>query len=71
MVARYADVWHSFADPGTFTHKSAVLDDWCRRENRDSALIERSVGVEGDPAAAGEDLLAPGSNHVHPEHRWT
>ena len=61
LVARHGDIWHSFADPETFTHKSAVLDDWCRREGRDPALIERSVGVEGDPASQGEDLLARGA----------
>lgn len=61
LVARHADIWHSFADPEAFTHKSAVLDDWCRREGRDPGLIERSVGVEGGPAAVGDDLLARGA----------
>lgn len=61
LVARHGDIWHSFADATTFTHKSGVLDDWCHREGRDPALIERSVGVSGDPADTGDDLLARGA----------
>jgi probable F420-dependent oxidoreductase len=47
LVAKHADIWHSFGDADTFAHKSQVLDDWCAKEGRDPAAIERSIGVQG------------------------
>ncbi|WP_460459817.1 LLM class F420-dependent oxidoreductase, partial [Angustibacter peucedani] len=55
-VARHADVWHSFGDPDTFERKTAVLDDWCAREDRDPGAIERSVGVQDSPDVNGQRL---------------
>jgi probable F420-dependent oxidoreductase len=60
LVARHADIWHGFGDVATITHKSAVLDDWCAKEGRDPAAIERSCAVQGDPAATGDALHAAG-----------
>ena len=56
LVARHADIWHGFGDVETITHKNAVLDDWCAKEGRDPAAIERSCGVQGDPATTGDAL---------------
>ena len=61
MVGAHADVWHSFGDGETFTRKSAILDDWCRQAGREPSAVERSIGVEGDPAAVGDDLHARGA----------
>jgi probable F420-dependent oxidoreductase len=62
LVARYADIWHTFGNPEVFRHKSAVLDDWCAREDRDPATIERSCGVPtGDPARIGPPLAEAGA----------
>ena len=62
FVARYADIWHTFGEPDTFRHKSAVLDDWCAEEGRDPAAIERSVGVPAtDPASRGPALAEIGA----------
>ena len=62
LVARYADIWHTFGDPEVFRHKSGVLDDWCAKEGRDPATIERSVGVPvGDPARLGPPLTESGA----------
>ncbi len=61
MVGAHADVWHSFGDAETFTRKSAILDDWCRRAGREPSAVERSIGVEGDPSASGDDLHARGA----------
>jgi probable F420-dependent oxidoreductase len=60
IVARHADIWHGFGDVATITAKSAVLDDWCAKEGRDPAEIERSCGVQGDPAATGDALYDAG-----------
>jgi len=56
IVARHADIWHSFGDPDVFARKSAVLDRWCGTEGRDPALIERSVGVGGPLQWGDRDL---------------
>jgi probable F420-dependent oxidoreductase len=60
LVARYARTWHSFADLGTFRHKSAVLDGWCAEIGREPSEIERSVGVRGDPKRLGPQYLEAG-----------
>jgi probable F420-dependent oxidoreductase len=56
LVARHADIWHSFGEPETFARKSSVLDQWCTAEGRDPAEIERSVGVQGAPDENGPRL---------------
>jgi probable F420-dependent oxidoreductase len=56
MVAKHADIWHSFGDAEVVARKVAILDEWCATEGRDPAQIERSVGVSGDPAASGQQL---------------
>ena len=61
LAARHADIWHGFGDPQEIGHKHRVLDDWCDKEGRDPAAIERSVSVKGDPAELGPPLHALGS----------
>ena len=56
LVARHADTWHGFGDPEVVERKVRILDEWCATEGRDPAAIERSVGVEGSPDAAGDQL---------------
>jgi alkanesulfonate monooxygenase SsuD/methylene tetrahydromethanopterin reductase-like flavin-dependent oxidoreductase (luciferase family) len=53
LVARHADIWHGFGDAAEIEHKHRVLDEWCAKEGRDPAEIERSVSVYGGPADAG------------------
>jgi probable F420-dependent oxidoreductase len=53
MVARHADIWHSFGEPDVVERKVQILDEWCATEGRDPASVERSVGVVGDPARHG------------------
>ncbi len=45
ITAQHADIWHGFGYAATFRHKNSVLDEWCRRLDRDPATIERSAGV--------------------------
>jgi probable F420-dependent oxidoreductase len=62
MVARHADIWHSFSDLETLRRKSAVLDAHCTDLGRDPSQIERSVGApDGDPETSGPALLAAGA----------
>jgi len=60
LVARHADIWHTFADGDAFVRKSKILDAHCAEIGRDPAQIERSVLVGGDPEATGPELLAQG-----------
>ncbi|GAA4716976.1 putative F420-dependent oxidoreductase, MSMEG_2906 family [Promicromonospora umidemergens] len=62
IVAEHADIWHSFGDVETLTRKSGILDEHGAEVGRDTAkLVERSVGVDGDPAETGEKLVAAGA----------
>jgi probable F420-dependent oxidoreductase len=56
LVARHADIWHSFADPDVLSHKLSVLRRHCADVRRDVGDIEISVGVDGD---ASPDELGP------------
>lgn len=56
LVAQHADIWHGFGDPEVVERKHRILDEWCAKEGRDPAEIERSVSVEGDPEELGSRL---------------
>lgn len=45
IVAEHADIWHSFADPDTYTAKLGVLRHWCDEVGRDVSEIELSTGT--------------------------
>src|SRR5579875_602999 len=57
LVARHADIWHTFAAPDVLRHKSGILRQHCADVGRDPAEIEISVGTE-DPGARPEELGA-------------
>jgi probable F420-dependent oxidoreductase len=62
MVARHADIWHSYSDVDTLRRKTEVLHRHCADVGRDPAEIEVSVeAVEGDPAQVGRALLDAGA----------
>jgi probable F420-dependent oxidoreductase len=62
MVARHADIWHSFADLDTFKRKSEVLAGWCTEFDRNFDEIERSVaGQPGKAAESGPAYLDAGA----------
>jgi F420-dependent oxidoreductase-like protein len=44
VVARYADVWHTWATPELFAHKSRLLDRYCHEVDRDPRMIGRANG---------------------------
>ena len=65
-AARHADIWHAIGEPDFLRRKSAILDDWCAREGRDPAAIERST-VAGAPTSGGTPSVAVGPDTVGPE----
>jgi probable F420-dependent oxidoreductase len=60
LVARHADIWHTFADGDELAAKSRELEGYCRELGRDPAEIERSAFVHGDPATLGPSLREHG-----------
>lgn len=45
LVARHADVWHTFGDAATIARKSALLDDLAVEAGRDPASIARAASL--------------------------
>lgn len=45
LVARHADVWHTFGDTATIARKSALLDDLATEAGRDPASIGRAASL--------------------------
>ena len=46
LAARYGDGWNAaYVSPQQFKHLCTTLDQWCEKEGRDPASIERSVNV--------------------------
>lgn len=45
LVARYADIWHTFVPPAELPHKLGVLRAWCEEAGRDIGEIEISSGT--------------------------
>src|SRR5579862_3586697 len=60
LVARHADIWHTFAEGEELAHKTAVLEQHCAEIGRDPVEIERSTFVDGKPAGRGDALRALG-----------
>ena len=59
IVAKHADIWHSFSNPEVLAHKLGVLSDWCVKVGRDMSEIEISTELRSrttDEADALYDL---------------
>jgi len=61
MVARHADIWHSFSDAGTMERKLGILRQHCADAGRDPAEIEISTGIHGEPSQVAPPLLKLGA----------
>jgi probable F420-dependent oxidoreductase len=60
IVAEHADIWHSFGDEATLRRKSQILDEHGTAVGRDTAVVERSVGVSRPPDDVAAGLLDAG-----------
>ncbi len=60
LVAKHADIWHSFGSPETIERKSEILAQHCADVGRDPGEIERSCGTGGDPEKTGARLVELG-----------
>ncbi|MEY2849851.1 MAG: hypothetical protein RI885_2518 [Actinomycetota bacterium] len=72
IVAKHADIWHSFSDAATLERKLGILSGWCGEVGRDVSEIEISTevnrrpmaaggGTPSDPFAAADEVLAIGA----------
>lgn len=64
LVARYADAWNAFGPPASYAAKSAVLDDWCHKLERNPREIERTAALQPDEVSAWSEYLAAGAQHL-------
>jgi probable F420-dependent oxidoreductase len=62
LVARHADIWHSFGDAATVERKAGILRQHCADVGRDPAEIELSTAVRGKPADSGPALQNVGAS---------
>jgi probable F420-dependent oxidoreductase len=58
LVAKHAQLWHSFGDVDTFNEKDEILRGHCADVGRDHTEIERTWGAQGGLDSAGADALA-------------
>jgi F420-dependent oxidoreductase-like protein len=57
IAARHADGWNSpYPGPDEFRMLNQKLDEWCEKEGRDPATIERNVNLTFHMAATAKDL---------------
>jgi probable F420-dependent oxidoreductase len=61
LVARHADIWHSFADADTLERKLGILRQHCADVGRDATEIEVSTEVQGEPAEVAPRLQELGA----------
>ncbi len=61
LVAKHADIWHSFSDPETLERKLGILAEHGEAEGRDVSEIEISTDLRGRSQADVDQLLALGT----------
>lgn len=68
IVAKHADIWHTFASVGEYRRKNAMLKDLVAQAGRDEKQIERAVHWIGRDSA--ESFLQEGvtlfTTEIHP-----
>ncbi|HEX3679039.1 MAG TPA: LLM class F420-dependent oxidoreductase [Galbitalea sp.] len=61
IVARHADIWHSFSDSATLKRKLGILADHCAAVGRDPGEIEISTELRGRTQADAEEQVELGA----------
>jgi probable F420-dependent oxidoreductase len=60
IVAKHADIWHSFSDAATLTRKLGILGEHCAAVGRDIGEIEISTELRGRGEADAAEQLELG-----------
>jgi probable F420-dependent oxidoreductase len=68
IVAKHADIWHTFASPGEYRRKNAMLKDLVAQAGRDEKQIERAVHWTGRENADGflQEGVTLFTTEIHP-----
>ncbi|GAA3642644.1 LLM class F420-dependent oxidoreductase [Microbacterium awajiense] len=61
LVARHADIWHSFVGAEELPHKLAVIERWAETEQRDTAGLVISSELGRRDGAQADALFAGGA----------
>ena len=61
IVAKHADIWHSFSTPVVLEHKLGVLSQWCDTVGRDLSEIEISTELRGRTVTEADELYDLGA----------
>ncbi len=61
LVARHADIWHSFVTPDELRHKLAVIDRWAQTEERDVSHLVVSNDLKNRDTADADALFDAGA----------
>lgn len=69
LVARYADIWHTFASPEEYQRKYALLKDLAQTAGRDESVIERAVHWtgRGDADTFADMGVTLFTTEIHPD----
>jgi probable F420-dependent oxidoreductase len=63
LVAEHAQMWNAIASPDEYARKSGIVDEWCRRIDRNPTEIERTANVGAQTARTVEEWLRAGLQH--------
>jgi probable F420-dependent oxidoreductase len=61
LVARHADIWHSFVGPDHLPHKLSVIEQWAQKEGRDTSGLVISNELERRTEDVADALYAGGT----------
>ena len=61
LVAKYADIWHSFVTPEEMPHKLEVLQSWADKEGRDTSNLVISNELQRRDQAVADGLYDAGA----------
>ncbi len=64
LVARHADIWHSFVRPDEIAHKLDVIERWAEREGRDTSDLVISNEVYGHREEHADALYDAGARLI-------
>lgn len=67
LVAKYASMWHTFADAETYAHKIEVLNGYCAEISRNPLEIEHAIGAprESNPAQLDSYVKAGATHFIY------
>ena len=63
LVAQHAQMWNAGGSPEVYAAKSAILDQWCDKLDRDPSTVERTIIIGAGEVDQWEAFAASGATH--------